>query len=72
MHQEEWEKTKMDLITAKNKGIDRVESFRSVYKSIEGFINIEDFEVKQGVKVPDDIAALLREICAIFSRLPPL
>ena len=50
----EWEKAKADLMTAKNKGVDIVASFRNDYKSVK------EFEAKNAVKVPEDLAALLR------------
>ena len=50
----EWEKAKADLGTAKNMGLDIVASFHNDYESVEAF------EAKHGVKVPEDIAALLR------------
>ena len=54
LHLREWEKAKANLITAKDMEIDIVASFHNDYESIEAF------EVKHGVKVPEDIAALLR------------
>ena len=54
LHLREWEKAKADLITAKNMGIDLVASFHNEYESVE------DFEAKNGVKVPEDVAVLLR------------
>ena len=54
LHLREWEKAKVDLITAKNMGVDLVASFHNEYESIE------DFETKHGVEVPEDIVALLR------------
>ena len=51
---EEWEKAKADIITAKDMGHDIVAGFHNDYESVE------DFEAKHGVKVPEDIAALLR------------
>ena len=54
LHLIEWEKAKADLNTAKNMGIDIITSFHNEYESIE------NFEAKHGVKVPEDIAALLR------------
>ena len=50
----EWEKARADLSTAKELGIDIVGSFHNDYKSVA------DFEAKHGVKMPEDIAALLR------------
>ena len=54
LHLREWEKAKANLITAKDMEIDIVASFHNDYESIEAF------EVKRDVKVPEDIAALLR------------
>ena len=54
LHLREWEKAKANLITAKDMENDIVASFHNDYESIEAF------EVKRGVKVPKDIAALLR------------
>ena len=54
LHLREWEKAKADIITAKNMGVDIVASFHNDYESIEAF------EAKRGVKVPEDIAVLLR------------
>ena len=54
LHLREWEKAKANLITAKDMEIDIVASFHNDYESIEAF------EVKHGVKVPEDIAVLLR------------
>ena len=54
LHLREWEKAKADLITAKNMGRDIAASFHNDYESIEAF------EAKRGVKVPEDIAVLLR------------
>ena len=49
----EWEKAKADFMTAKDMGIDIVAAFHNAHGSVE------NFEVKHGVKVPEDIAALL-------------
>ena len=53
LHLKEWEKAKADLTTAKNMGVDLVASFHNEYESIE------DFEMKHGVEVPEDIVVLL-------------
>lgn len=53
LHLQEWEKAKSDLNTARNIGEDITSVFRNSYS------NIADFEQKQGVKLPEDIAALL-------------
>ena len=54
LHLRDWEKAKDDLTAAKDMGIDIAASFRNNYK------NVEDFEAKNAVQVPEDIAALLR------------
>ena len=54
LHLREWEKAKSDLRTAKDMGFDIAASFHNDYESVE------DFEAKRGVKVPEDIAALLK------------
>ena len=53
LHLKEWEKAKTDLTTAKNMGCDIMGSFHNDYESVE------DFEAKNEVKVPKDIAVLL-------------
>ena len=55
LHLKEWEKAKTDLMTAKDMRVDIIACFQNVYKSVE------DFEAKNGVKIPKDIAALLRQ-----------
>ena len=50
----EWERAEADLMAAKNKGADIAALFLNSYKSIE------DFEAKNRVKLPEDIAALVR------------
>ena len=54
LHLKQWKKAKADLTTAKDMGCDIIESFENDYGSVE------DFEEKNGVKLPEDIAALLR------------
>ncbi len=54
LHLQEWEKAKADLSSGKEMGNDIVAAFHKDYESVE------DFESKHGVKVPEDIAALLR------------
>ena len=51
----EWEKAKADLITAKNMGMDIVAAFRNDYK------NASAFERANRVKLPEDIAVLVRK-----------
>ena len=53
LHLRDWEKAKSDLMVAKDKGTDVIASFRNDYKSVE------DFEQKNNVKLPEDIAAML-------------
>ena len=53
LHLKEWEKAKADLMTAKDMDYDIIKSFQNDYESVE------DFEKKNKVKVPEDIAALL-------------
>ena len=54
LHLREWEKAKADLITAKDMGIDIVDSFHNDYESVE------DFEKKNSFQLPEDIKAMLR------------
>ena len=49
----QWDDAKSDLMNAKEKGIDVIASFRSDYQSVEYF------EQKNGVKLPEDIVAML-------------
>ena len=51
----EWQQAKVDLTTAQEMGIDIIETFKYNYKTIEAF------EAELGVKLPEDIAALLQE-----------
>ncbi len=55
LNQQEWEKAKTDLITAKEMGLDIVAGFRNNYK------NVEAFEQKHKVKLPENIAVLVRQ-----------
>ena len=55
LHLKEWEKAKADLMTAKKLGVDIVAAFRNDYK------NIAAFERANQVKLPEDIAALVRQ-----------
>ena len=54
LHLKEWQKAKADLTTAKDMGYDIIASYQNDYKSVE------DFEAKNEVKIPEDIAALLQ------------
>ena len=60
----EWEKAKADLITAKKMGLDIVAAFRNDYK------NASAFERANRVKLPEDIAALVRK--GFRSRYPKM
>lgn len=51
---QEWEKAKTDLTFARNFGMDIMNLFHSRYESVE------DFEQKNNVKLPEDLAAMLR------------
>ena len=53
LHLNEMEKAKADLITAKEMGVNIVASFRNDYESVE------EFEQKNNVKLPVDIAEIL-------------
>ena len=55
LNQHQWEKAKTDLLTAKEMGLDIAAAFRNGYK------NVEAFEQKHKVKLPEDIAVLVRE-----------
>ena len=54
LHLKEWKKAKVDLTAAKDMGCDIIASFQNDYEGVE------DFETKNKVKVPEDIAALLQ------------
>ena len=49
----EWERAKSDLTVARDKGINIMTTFRNDYESVEGF------ERRNGVQLPEDIAAIL-------------
>ena len=49
-----WQKAKSDLAFAKSIGTDIIAAFRNIYGTVD------EFEKKNGVKLPKDIAALLR------------
>ena len=55
LHLKEWERVRADLIFARNAGVDIIALFYDVYESIE------DFEQKNDVQLPEDIAAMLRQ-----------
>ena len=53
IHLSEWEKARVNLSTALQLRVDIVASFRNEYDSVA------DFEQKNGIKLPDDIAEML-------------
>ena len=55
LHLREWIKAKEDLIAAKKMGVDIVAAFRNDYR------NVDAFERANQVKLPEDIAALVRQ-----------
>ena len=55
LHLQEWEKAKTDLTAAKKKGMDIIASFRDGYK------NVEAYEKRYRVKLPEDISLLLTQ-----------
>ena len=55
LRQQEWGKAKADLTDAKDMNIDIIVLFHNDYQSVQ------DFEKQIGVKLPDDIAALLMQ-----------
>lgn len=55
LHLKEWKKARTDLTFARNAGVDIIALFHNDYKSIE------DFEEKNRVALPEDIAAILRQ-----------
>ena len=54
LHMKEWEKARADLTFAKNAGVDIVALFHNDYESVE------DFEQKNDVQLPEDLAMMLR------------
>ena len=53
LHLQEWHQAKADLTTAKDRGVDIVAGFQNDYN------DVVDFEKQTGIKLPEDIAALL-------------
>ena len=53
LHKGEWDKAKADLTVARNLGLDIIASFQSDYE------NVADFEQKNDVQVPPDLAEML-------------
>ena len=54
LHIEEWESAKLDLTFARNLRVDVIAEFYKIYESVR------DFERKNDVQLPEDIAAMLR------------
>ena len=54
LHIEEWDSAKLDLTFARNLRVDIITEFHKIYESLE------DFEQKNNVQLPEDIAAMLR------------
>ena len=55
LHQREWAKAKVDLMTAKRIGMDVIAAFHNSYK------NVETYEQRHRVKLPEDIALMLTQ-----------
>ena len=55
LHIKEWDKAKVDLTAAKNKGVDIVVAFHNLYR------DIATFERRNSVRLPKDIVAMLRQ-----------
>ena len=53
--QQEWSEAKIDLNVAKDSGVDIIAIYNLFYD------NVEDFEWQNGVKLPDDLATMLRQ-----------
>lgn len=53
LHVEEWESAKLDLTFARNLRVNVINIFYKLYESVE------DFEQKNNVRLPEDIAAIL-------------
>ena len=53
LHLQNWQEAQSDLIVAKSMGTDIIAMFRNTYR------NGEEFEQKNGVQLPEDIAAML-------------
>ena len=55
LHLREWEKAKTDLTAAKKKGMDIIAAF------CDGYKNVEVYEKRHRIKLPEDIALLLTQ-----------
>ena len=54
LHLKEWGKARADLTFARNRDFDIIASFRKQHK------NVVDFEQKNNIQLPEDIAAMLK------------
>ena len=55
LHLKEWERARADLIFARCKDFDIIASFRKSYE------NLTDFEEKNNIQLPEDLAAMLKQ-----------
>ncbi len=55
LHLQNWQGTRSDLTIAKSRGVDIIAAFCNDYE------NVEEFEQRYGVKLPEDIAAMLMQ-----------
>ena len=55
LHLRKWDNANSDLTVASSKGLDIISVFREIHK------NVAEFEQKYGVKLPEDIAAMLTQ-----------
>ena len=55
LHLKKWEEAKVDLTTAKKMGVDIIAAFHNSHK------NVESYEQRHRVKLPEDIALLLTQ-----------
>ena len=55
LHLKEWERARADLIFARGKDFDIIASFRKSYE------NVADFEQKNNIQLPEDLAAILKQ-----------
>ena len=63
LHLKEWDKARADLIIAKAMEVDIIASFHNDYK------NVSDFEGRNGVKLPENIAVMLTsQVTAIKNK----
>ena len=53
LHLKEWEKARSDLTAASERGLDIITAFHNDYESVK------DFEQKNGIKLPPDLATIL-------------